>query len=83
MNLMCAVEVLYSTLIGLFQVCGPSVCGLFDVWKVFITGPEASFVDFHTVTRLTQLTTKANELVSSVIMVSGSLPGASSTTVSG
>lgn len=72
------VEVLYSTLIGLFQVCG-----LFDVWKVFITGPEASFVDFHTVTRLTQLTTKANELVSNVIMVSGSLPGASSTTVSG
>jgi len=80
-NLMCAVEVLYSTLIGLFQVCGRSVCGLFDVWKVFITGPETSFVDFHTVTRLTQLTTKANELVSNVIMVSGSLPGASSTTV--
>lgn len=37
---------------GLFQVCGRSVCGLFDVWKVFITGPEPSFVDFHTVTRL-------------------------------
>lgn len=78
----CAAEVLCSTLIGLFQVCGHSGCGLFDVWKVFITGPEASFVDFHTVTRLTQLTTKANELVSNVIMVSGSLPGASGTTVS-
>lgn len=80
---MCAAEWLYSTLIGLFQVCGHSGCGLFDVWIVFITGPEASFVDFHTVTRLAQLTTKANELVSNVIMVSGSLPGASGTTVSG
>lgn len=66
-----AVRGVILTLIGLFQVCGCSGCGLFDVWKVFITGPEASFVDFHTVTRITQLTTKANELVSSVITVSG------------
>lgn len=57
-----------------FQVSDCAGWGLSDVWEVFITGLEASFVHFHTRTRVTQLTTKANELVSDVIMVSGSLP---------
>lgn len=57
-----------------FQVSGCVGCGLSDVWKVFITGLEASFVHFHTRTGFTQLTTKANELVSDVIMMSGSFP---------